>query len=399
MVEEPSRTTVPLVLAAAAAWSWRILVVVTAAAVVFLALVRLYVVVVPVVLALFVAAAVEPFVSRLTGRRWPRPLAAVTTFVGLLAVLSVAFGWIGTQVAGEFRDVGDQLETAVADIKEWLQGEPFNLSAQRIDELEADIRSAARGATGGLSRRAVSGARTATEVLGGLVLMLFTLFFVLKDGARMGDWFASRVPVGQRDDAVVLVRRSRAVMRQYLIATALTGLINGVLIAIALILLGVPLVLPLAVLTFLGGFVPIVGATVAGLVAALVAFVDGGLVTGLLVVAATIAIQQIEGNLLQPFILERAVRLHPLVTVWAVAAGLVIGGLLGAFLSVPLVAIGAGVVSHIRTRTGSVADDVAWNRTRAGTRTRGQEGEAAAEEAEGAEGPAEAEAAAADPED
>lgn len=138
--------------------------------------------------------------------------------------------------------------------------------------------------------------------------------------------------------------------RQYLIATAATGLIDGVLIGIALWVLGVPLVVPLAVLTFLGGFIPLVGATVAGLAAALVALAANGPGTALLVVAATVVVRHIEGNLLQPLILERAVRLHPLVTVVAVAAGLIIGGLLGAFLSVPLVAIAVRVGSHYRMR-------------------------------------------------
>jgi predicted PurR-regulated permease PerM len=166
----------------------------------------------------------------------------------------------------------------------------------------------------------------------------------------MADWLRDRVPPHDQDDAVALTSRARRIMRQYLIATALTGLIDGVLIAIALWVLGVPLVVPLAVLTFLGGFVPIVGATVAGLVAAVVALVANGLGAALLVVAATVAIQQIEGNLLQPLILERAVRLHPLVTVWAVGAGLLVGGLLGAFLSVPLIAIAVGAGSYYRGR-------------------------------------------------
>ena len=141
-------------------------------------------------------------------------------------------------------------------------------------------------------------------------------------------------------------------MKQYLVATAATGFIDAVLIGIALWVLGVPLILPLAVLTFLGGFIPLVGASVAGLIAAVVALVTNGLGTALLVVAVTVAVQQIEGNLLQPLILERAVRLHALVTVWAVSAGLLVGGLLGAFISVPLVAIAVGIGSHYRSADG-----------------------------------------------
>ncbi len=341
---------VPFVLAAAASWGWRIVVAAAALFLIVVVLIQLYVVVVPVVVALFLAAVLEPAVAWLRARRWPPALAAATVFVGGLAVLVLLMLWIGTSVATQFEDVGEQLQEGIESAKRWAQGEPLNLTAQRVDQLEADLRSTVRVAAGGAAERAVGRARAAGEVLGGVVLLLFTLFFVLKDGARIADWLRARVPDAYRDDAVALTARARQVMRQYLLATAATGFIDGVLIGIALWVLGVPLVIPLAVLTFLGGFIPLVGATVAGLVSAVVALVAGGLGTALLVVAATVAVQQIEGNLLQPLILERAVRLHPLVTVWAVAAGLVIGGLLGAFLSVPLVAIAVGMGSHYRRR-------------------------------------------------
>lgn len=342
---------VPLLVAGAAAWSWRLLVIGAAAAMIVFILIQLYVVVVPIILALFMAAALEPLVARLRRAGWPPALAAATVFLGTLAVLGLLFTWIGTNVADELDDVGERVEAGVEDVREWLQGEPLNLSPQRLDQLEEDLRGGFGGGegTGGVAGVA-RGARTVTEVFGGLVLMLFTLFFVLKDGFRMADWFKERIAPAQRDDAVEITGRARRIMRLYLIATALTGLIDGILIAIALVVLGVPLVLPLAVLTFLGGFIPLIGATVAGLVAALVALVDGGFTTALLVVGATILVQQVEGNLLQPLILERAVRLHPLVTVVAVGAGLLVGGLLGAFLSVPLVAIVAQTANYYRVR-------------------------------------------------
>ncbi len=341
---------VPFFLAAAAAWSWRILLAGAALAVVVFVLAQLYVVVVPVVLALFVAAVLEPLAARLRRRGWKPSLAAALVFLGALLVIGVLASWIGTSVADQFDDLGQEVEEGVDEVKERLQGDPLNLSPERIEQLQDElVRSLQPGSTG-LSARVVNRARAATEVVGGIVLFLFTLFFVLKDGFWIADWFRERVPRAYRDDAVALVTRARRVMRQYVVATALTGFIDGVLIAIALVLVGVPLVLPLAVLTFLGGFFPIVGATLAGLVAALVALVSGGLTSALIVVGATIAVQQIEGNLLQPLILERAVRLHPLVTVWAVGAGLLVAGLLGAFLSVPLVAIAAGWVNYYRTR-------------------------------------------------
>jgi len=336
----------------AAALSWRLLVTAAGATLLVYVLIRLYVVVVPVVLALFLAAVLEPLAAHLRHHRWPAPLAAAAVFVGAMAVLLALLFWIGTNVARQFEDVGDQVTEAIEDVKDWATGDPLNLTPERVEEIEQQIRNAARTASGGLAEQAAGRARVAGEVLGGLVLLLFTLFFVLKDGERMAAWLKERLPDEHRDDVCEVARDSHRIMRQYMVATAATGLIDGILIGIALWLLGVPLVLPLAVLTFIGGFLPIVGATIAGLVAALVALVANGFGTALLVVAATIAVQQIEGNLLQPLILERAVRLHPLVTVWAVGAGILVGGLLGAFLSVPLIAIAVAAASKYRRKRG-----------------------------------------------
>lgn len=338
---------VPVLVAGAAAWSWRLLVIGAAVAMIAFVLIQLYVVVVPVLLALFLAAVLEPLVARLRRRGLPPALATCVVFFGTLAVLGLLFAWIGSAVADELSDVGDRVDQGIDEVRDWLQGDPLNLSPERLDQLEDDLTgSLGSGGSGGL----VKGARAVTEVFAGIVLFLFTLFFVLKDGYRMADWFKERIAPAQRDDAVEISGRARRIMRQYLIATGLTGLVDGVLIAIALLVLGVPLVLPLAVLTFLGGFFPLVGAALAGLVAALVALVDAGFTTALFVVGATIVVQQVEGNLLQPLILERAVRLHPLVTVVAVGAGLLVGGLLGAFLSVPLVAIAAQTANYYRVR-------------------------------------------------
>ena len=319
---------------------------VAALALVVFLLIQLYVVVVPVLLALFIAAVLEPAVTWLRARRLPSGLAAAVVFLGSLAALVLTLLWVGVGVAGQLDDVGKQVEEAIASARTWAQGEPLSLSPQKVNEVEADIRETVRTAQGGLAERAVGRARIAGEALGGVVLLLFTLFFLLKDGARMADWLRGRIPDAYREDAVAIAGRGRDVMRQYLIATAATGAIDGLLIGIALWILGVPLVVPLATLTFLGGFIPLVGATVAGLASAMVALVTNGLGVAALVVAATLLVQQIEGNLLQPLILERAVRLHPLVTVWAVAGGLAIGGLLGAFLAVPLTAMAVGVGSH-----------------------------------------------------
>jgi putative heme transporter len=201
----------------------------------------------------------------------------------------------------------------------------------------------------------IGGARLAVQVAGGLVLMLFTLFFLIKDGRRMADWLLDRAPPRYRDDLVAVGRGGRTVLRKYFVAIGLTGLVDALLIAVALWVVGVPLVGPLALLTFLGAFVPIVGAFTAGLVATLVALVTNGFGDALLVLAATVVVQQVEGNILQPFIFGPVVRLHELVTVLAVAAGLAVGGVLGAFLAVPIVALAVNVAHFYRTREALVA--------------------------------------------
>lgn len=341
----------------ASEWSWRFLVTVAAVVVVGNVLLRLSVVVVPVVLALFLAAVLEPLVGQLRARRFPPALAAAVVFVGSLLVIGGSLTWISTSVASELGEVGDRAEAGLEDVRDFLHNR-FDVSEKQLSDLQDQVTSTARRAGGGgVTRSVLGGARLAVDLVAALVLTLFTLFFLLKDGRNMADWLQARVPARFRDDSSAVARQAQTVMRQYLKATALTGLIDGVLIGIGLWIVGVPLALPLATLTFFGGFFPIIGALAAGLLAALVALVSNGPGDALVVVGIAVAVQQIEGNLLQPFILGPAVRLHELVTVLAVAAGIALGGILGAFLAVPLTAIAVRTVHHYRVRGSQAAID------------------------------------------
>ena len=345
-------TDVPRPLVVAASYGWRLLVCAAALALLGWVALQLFVIVIPVVIALFLAAALEPLVSRLRRRGWPSPVAAIAVFVGTLVVLASVLVWIGSAVAGEFDEVGDRVSEGVEEVEEWLTDGPLDLSEKQLEDFRRRVGQAVRsgGEAGGLWQKAAGPARAALEAVGGFVLLLFTLFFLLKDGERIGAWLLERSPPSYREDMVVVATRARMVMRQFLLGTALTGVIDAALIAIALLVLGVPLVLPLAVLTFLSAFVPIVGATLAGAVAALVALVTNGPGAALAVVGATIVVQQVEGNVLQPVVMDRVIHLHPLVTTWAVGGGLVIGGLVGGFLAVPLVATLVQVGSYYRWR-------------------------------------------------
>lgn len=350
MATDDISARVPSQVRLAAAWAWRLVLIGVVALAVLWLLLRLATVVLPIILALFIASVLEPLAAALRRRGWPRALAATVVFVAAVGVAAAACWWLATAVGEEFGGIGDRIDHAVADGRQWLVDGPLHLSQQRVDELERDLRDGLGNTGAGLSQAVIGGARLTIEVLAGFVLMLFTLFFVLKDGESIGAWLISRTPEPYREDVREIGRRGTFILRRYFIATTLTGLVDAVLIAIALVIIGVPAVVPLAVLTFIGGFFPIVGATVAGFVASLVALSDGGVVDALLVVGATIVVQQVEGNLLQPLFLERQVRLHALVTVSAVGAGIVLAGIAGAFIAVPVVAFAAQIGNFYRTR-------------------------------------------------
>jgi predicted PurR-regulated permease PerM len=344
-------TPVPRWLEVFGGWGWRLVVGTAALAIVGLLLLKFIVVVVPVALALFLASPLEPLVSRLRARGLRPALAAFVVFMGFLLVIGSALVWIGSEVVDEMDAVGDRAEEGLDDIQEWAS-ETFDLSEQELEDYQEQFIDSIRaaGESGGIAGSVLGQARTAVEVVGGFVLMLFTLFFILKDGRRMGAWIMDVTPERYREDAAEIGRRGRVVLRRFLVAVALTGLVDALLIGLALALIGVPLVLPLATLTFLGAFVPIIGAFVAGLLAALVALVTNGFTDALLVVIATVVVQQVEGNILQPFIFGPVVKIHELVTVLSVAAGLAVFGILGAFFAVPVVALGISIGNFYRTR-------------------------------------------------
>lgn len=350
LADEVDNAPVPRPLAVLAAWSWRVLLGGAALWFTLLVFLQLSVLVIPILVALFLAAVLEAPVDWLRRRGVPSLMGAWVVFLASIAGLVGLGWWTSTALAGQFGQVGEQAALGIDQVKEWLRNGPLGLSASQLDRLSSQVESAFRAGQGGLLRNVVGGIRFAGQLLAGVALLFFSLFFFLKDGRRIADWVLERTPARYREDISAIAGNSRLVMRQYLLATTITGLIDGSLIAIALVLIGVPLVFPLAVLTFVGAFFPLIGAFLAGLVSALVALVAKGLTAALLVVGATILVQQIEGHLLQPLVLGRAVHLHPLVTAWSVAAGLILAGIAGGFLAVPVTATVVRVAHFYRCR-------------------------------------------------
>jgi predicted PurR-regulated permease PerM len=239
--------------------------------------------------------------------------------------------------------LSQQLDEGLQRSRDFVTG-TLPVSDAQLDKLAGQVRDGLGGGT----PDPVGGARTAAEVFGSALLALVLLFFLLKDGRSMWHWVLRRLTGPNRTVTAEAGRAGWRTLGSYSRGTMIIAAIDAIGIGLALVLLGVPLALPLALITFLGGFVPIIGATVAGAVAVLVALAANGPTTALLVLAAVIAVQQIEGNLLEPLIMKRQVQLHPAVILVVVTAGTLIAGVAGAFVSVPIAAVAYRVVDTVQ---------------------------------------------------
>jgi predicted PurR-regulated permease PerM len=250
-----------------------------------------------------------------------------------------------TAVVNQFIDGVPELAKSTTagllQIQDWLKNGPMHLSDDQLDQaLEAGVEWL-NDNTSSLTSTTISTATALFEALTGIFLVLFSMFFFLRDGGRIWRFLVRLLPTAAQTSVADAGRASWGTLVAYVRATVLVAFIDALGIGLALVLLHVPLAFPLAALVFLGAFVPIVGATLSGAVAVLIALVDenGGLVKALLVLAAVVAVQQLEGHVLQPLIMGRAVAIHPLAVIVAIAAGVVLAGVVGAVVAVPLIAV------------------------------------------------------------
>ena len=369
MTRERQAAEAPGWLSRSAAVSWRLLVVAAVVAVVGFLLVYLRLVVLPVIVALFLTTLLAPPAGWLRARGWP-PLAATWVVIGgAVLVIAGASAALAPQIGPEIGTLRDRVATGLDDVQRWLREGPLHFSETQLSDLLARARQEAQTNSRALTRGVLSGATLAVEVVTGALLSLVLTFFFVKDGERMGNWIA-RQAGSQADEVRAVGRRAFETLGAYLRGQATVGLIDGVFIGIGLAIVGVPLVVPLAFLVFLGAFLPIVGAFLSGLIAALVALVSQGPVAALIIVAITVAVQQLEGHVLAPLVLGRAVKLHPAVVLLSLTGGGVVGGIVGAALAVPAVAVLTSVGSYLRNRPAPALGDqpapadppTAWDR-------------------------------------
>lgn len=345
--------TVPRALRVSGALGWRLLVVVAAFYVIGQVVGYLAAIVVPVAIALLLAALLTPAVGWLQRHRVPRGAATALVVVGGLAVLGGVLTFVVLTFVKGVPDLANQLTTSVQATVGWLTTGPLHLSDMQLAGLQEQVLSTLSANQAAITVGALTTAATVGEVLTEILLVVFTLIFFLHGGLAIWLFLLGAVPAAVRTRVDVAGRRGLAALVSYVRATAAVAVVDAVAIGIGLGVLGVPLAVPLAALVFLGAFIPIIGAVITGGVAVLVALVAQGPVTALIVLAIIIGIMQLESHVLQPLLLGRAVKLHPLAVVLAIGTGLLVAGIAGALLAVPLLAV---LNSGIRSLT-SPADE------------------------------------------
>ncbi|WP_346774660.1 AI-2E family transporter [Cellulomonas sp. IC4_254] len=335
----PDGHPVPPSVRAAAAWSWRVLAM-TGAAAVGLWLVDFFrVVVVAVAVGLLLAVLLVPPARLLERRaRFPSWLASLTCVLGLVAVVAGLAALAGRSIATGLGDLAEQALAGVDQALAWLADGPLGMEVDRVDALVAQALAALGDNAGTLLTGAWSATLTLGQVLAGGVMAVFCAFFFVRDARPMWAWTVGLLPRAVRPRVHEAGRRGLVTLAAYTRTQILVGAVDALGIGLGAALLGVPLAVPIAVLVFVASFIPFVGAVSTGAIAVLVALVAQGPVTALLMLAVVLLVQQVEGNVLQPFLMGHAVALHPVAVLLVVTAGSISAGIVGALFAVPVAA-------------------------------------------------------------
>jgi predicted PurR-regulated permease PerM len=354
------RPQIPEGVEVAAAWSWRFLVIVAAGGVVFLTIGFLSEVVLPIVIALLISALVIPVVDLMVRIGLPRGLSALIVVLSGIGVVGLLLTLAGQQIATGATDLADQTVAGLGEIKDWLKDGPLHASDSQINDYidRAQDAITRQSRDGEVVGRITEVSSAVGHVFAGFFIVLFSTYFFLADGARIWAWVVRLSPRAARGRVDSSGRVAWISLTQFVRATVIVAAVDAIGIAVGAAIIGVPFVLAIGVLVFLGAFIPLVGATIAGTVAVLVALVANGPITALVMLAVIIGVQQLEAHVLQPFLLGRWVSVHPLAVILAIATGVLVAGVAGALVAVPIAAALNAVVQHLASSTEPGDDPV-----------------------------------------
>ncbi|WP_112465913.1 AI-2E family transporter [Streptomyces triticisoli] len=339
---------VPWGVRVAAEAGWRVLVLAGTVWVLMQVISAVRLVVLAFVAALLITALLQPTVARLRRYGLPRGPATALTAVSGFVVMGLIGWFVSWQVMENIDTLSSQIQDGIDQLRNWLLNSPFHVTDKQINQIAKNLRDAIGANTDQITSAGLQGVTVVVEALTGILLTVFSTLFLLYDGRRIWEWTLKLVPAAARPGVAGAGPRAWRTLTAYVRGTVIVALIDAIFIGLGIYFLNVPMAVPLAVFIFLFAFIPLVGAVVSGALAVVVALVTQGVFTAVMVLVVVLAVQQIEGHVLQPFILGRAVRVHPLAVVLSVAAGGLVAGIGGAVVAVPLVAVANTVVGYLR---------------------------------------------------
>lgn len=343
---------VPYSLKAAAAWSWRLLAVTAVGFLLLKVIAHVAVLVVPLLIGVLIVALVRPVTDlimrvRIGRFQVPRSLAALLTVLLALTVVSGLIALIGQQIVVGFPSLRDQAAAGLADLQDRLAASPLKLTSDQVSGYLTQMTEGLRTDSSQVLSGALQVTSRAADIGTGFFIVLFSSYFFLSGGDRIWSWLVGLLPSAARPRIHVAGTLAWSTLTSFVRATVIVALVDGTGVGLIAWILGIPLPLPLGVLVFLGAFVPIVGALVSGSAAVLVALVAQGPVAALFMLLGVLAVQQLESHVLQPFLMGRAVRVHPLAVILGIGAGVLVAGIAGALFAVPVIAVTNVVVSYL----------------------------------------------------
>jgi predicted PurR-regulated permease PerM len=345
-----SDADLPFALRVAAAWSWRTAIILVVAWAIAWALAQLSFLVIPVLVAALLAGLLSPVVGWLRRASIPLGLAVAITEIGFIAAVAGLLTLVGRQISIGFAQLWDEALAGLAEVQKWLAEGPLQLTSSQLEAYTNDAQRLLQSNQGTLVSGVLSVGSSAGHFLTGALIALFVLVFFLLEGERIWRFLVGLLPRQARPAADGAGRRGWTSLVSYVRVQVLVAAVDAVGIGVGAAILGVPLALPLGILVFVASFIPVVGALVSGAVAVLLALVANGLVNAVIMLVIVVAVQQIESHVLQPLIMGRAVSLHPVAVILAVAAGSYIAGIPGALFAVPTLAVTNSAVRYIAAR-------------------------------------------------
>jgi putative heme transporter len=330
----------------ASEWTWRLGIVAVGIYLLSRVFAEFADILIPVMIALLLTAVLYPAVVALA-TVLPRGLASFVALIGTLLVVVALFALVGQQTVNGFPELRDQAVEGLTKVEDWLATSPLHLSSAKLSTYVDQAGSAASNNKSTIVTGALGVASTASHLAEGFFITMFSTFFFLYSGQRIWAWLLRMFPRAARSPLDDAARSGWVTLTHYVRATLIVALVDGVGIGVGAALLGVPLALPLGVIVFLGAFVPVVGAVLTGLLAVLVALVANGPFIALAVLGVVIAVNQLEAHVMQPFLLGRAVSVHPLAVILAIATGASLAGIVGALFAVPVAAVANTMISSL----------------------------------------------------